>query len=256
MGRSRRRRAGGAAIAVCAGCQRQGTRFGLGDAAGPAVTGQGTPRAGCRDLEYFGVDLLDSDQAIALGIAARRRFVDLLQRTGLALPVYVVVNGMDDVPGFQDLIAALPQDARQQMLGWSSPYEPNAVWESRWSDIAVDEVTQALSEAVIQIGALSGQLSADLSFLPERVQALRRNVQMLLEPVFQGNAHSEAMRFRGLYFTARRQVPPSTPACRQSMVRPRKSPLARRSGSGASTPSVGLRSLFRACCNCVGAGNG
>ncbi|WP_024658999.1 type VI secretion protein IcmF/TssM N-terminal domain-containing protein [Pseudomonas syringae USA007] len=148
-------------------------------------------------------DLLDSDQAIALGIAVRRRFVDLLQRTGLALPVYVVVNGMDDVPGFQDLIAALPQDARQQMLGWSSPYEPNAVWESRWSDIAVDEVTQALSEAVIQIGALSGQLSADLSFLPERVQALRRNVQMLLEPVFQGNAHSEAMRLRGLYFTAR-----------------------------------------------------
>lgn len=148
-------------------------------------------------------DLLDSDRAIALGIAARRRFVDLLQRTGLALPVYVVVNGMDEVPGFQDLVAALPQDARQQMLGWSSPYEPSSVWESRWSDIAVDEVTQALSEAVIQIGALSGQLTDDLSFLPERVHALRRNVQMLLEPVFQGNAHSEAMSFRGLYFTAR-----------------------------------------------------
>lgn len=147
-------------------------------------------------------DLLDPDRSAALGLAARRRFVDLLQRLGLSLPVYVVVNGMSEVPGFQDLVAALPEDARQQTLGWSSPYAPDAAWESQWSDIALDQVIQALAEAAIQIGALSGRLTDDLSFLPERFEGLRRNLQMLLEPVFQGNAQGEAAVFRGLYFTA------------------------------------------------------
>ncbi|MDY7560403.1 type VI secretion protein IcmF/TssM N-terminal domain-containing protein [Pseudomonas sp. CCC3.2] len=146
-------------------------------------------------------DLLDTDRAAALGLSARRRFVDLLQRLGLSLPVYVVVNGMNEVPGFQDLVAALPEDAQQQMLGWSSPYSPDAVWESQWSDIALDQVIQALSEASIQIGALSGHLTDDLSFLPEGFEGLRRNLQMLLEPVFQGNSQGEAAVFRGLYFT-------------------------------------------------------
>lgn len=35
----------------------------------------------------------NAEQAAALGLAARRRFIDLLQRFGLSLPVYVVVTG-------------------------------------------------------------------------------------------------------------------------------------------------------------------
>lgn len=144
----------------------------------------------------------NAEQAASLGLAARRRFIDLLQRFGLSLPVYVVITGMEEVPGFQELIAALPQEAREQMLGWSSPYAPEAVWQSEWSDQALDQVTRALSESIIEIGALSGHLSEDLHSLPERFEALRRNVQTLLEPVFQGNAQGEAPRFRGMYFTA------------------------------------------------------
>ncbi|MCV4286381.1 type VI secretion system protein ImpL [Pseudomonas capsici] len=147
-------------------------------------------------------DLLDGERAASLGLAARRRFIELLQRLGLSVPVYVVINGMDEIPGFQDLVTALPQDTRQQILGWSSPYDPEMVWQSQWSDTALDSVVQALSEAIVQVGALSGSLSGELSFLPERLKDLRRSLQMLLEPVFQGNAQGEAVRFRGLYFTA------------------------------------------------------
>jgi len=146
--------------------------------------------------------LQDEDRTATLGLVARRRFTDLLQRLGLSLPVYVVVTGMEEIPGFQELIAALPPDAHQQALGWSSPYAPEAIWQSHWSDTALDQVTQALSEAIIEIGALSGQLSEELYCLPDRFQALRRNLQLLLEPVFQGNAQGESPRLRGLYFTA------------------------------------------------------
>lgn len=149
------------------------------------------------------VNRLESvEHAASVGLAARRRFIDLLQRFGLSLPVYVVITGLEELPGFQDLITALPAEACERTLGWSSPYPPEAVWQSPWSDQALDQVNQALSESIIEIGALSGHLSTELFALPERFEALRRPLQTLLEPVFQGNAQGEAPRFRGVYFTA------------------------------------------------------
>ncbi|UWF47097.1 type VI secretion system protein ImpL [Pseudomonas sp. N3-W] len=146
--------------------------------------------------------LVNVEQATTLGLAARRRFIDLLQRFGLSLPVYVVITGMEELPGFQELITALPEESRERALGWSSPYSPDAAWQSQWSDVALDQVYRALSESIIEIGTLSGTLSSDLYALPQRLEALRRTLQTLLEPVFQGNAQGEAPRFRGVYFTA------------------------------------------------------
>ena len=142
------------------------------------------------------------EPSAALGGLARRKFIDLLQRLGLSLPVYVVITGMEQVAGFQELIRALPKEAHEQALGWSSPFAPDAAWQSSWSDLALERVSQGLAEAIIEIGALSGQLSEELYRLPEQFQAARGNLQGLLEPVFQGNALGESPRFRGLYFTA------------------------------------------------------
>ncbi|MBV4477543.1 type VI secretion system protein [Pseudomonas botevensis] len=142
------------------------------------------------------------EQATTLGLAARRRFIDLLQRFGLSLPVYVVITGLEELPGFQELIAALPEEARERTLGWSSPYARDAVWQGQWSDQALDRLHRAVAEAVVEIGTLSGQLSADLFALPERLETLRRGLQNVLEPVFQGNAQGEAPCFRGVYLSA------------------------------------------------------
>lgn len=146
--------------------------------------------------------LVSAEQAASLGLAARRRFIDLLQRFGLSLPVYVVITGMEELPGFQDLITALPEEARERTLGWSSPFGPEVVWQTQWSDQALDQINRALSESIIEIGALAGHLKGELFGLPEQIEVLRRNLQTLLEPVFQGNAQGEAPRFRGVYFSA------------------------------------------------------
>lgn len=144
----------------------------------------------------------DIEHTTELSLKVRRCFIDLLQRFGLSLPVYVVITGMEELPGVQELVSALPAEARESMLGWSSPYLPDAAWQSQWSDQALDQVNAALSQSIIEIGALSGQLGSDLYGLPERFEGLRRALQILLEPVFQGNAQGEAPRCRGVYFTA------------------------------------------------------
>lgn len=53
--------------------------------------------------------LQDGEQAANLGLAARRRYVELTQRLGLSLPVYVVITGLEDLPGFRNFSRRCPR---------------------------------------------------------------------------------------------------------------------------------------------------
>ncbi len=127
--------------------------------------------------------------------------MELTQRLGLSLPVYVVITGLEDLPGFQELLAALPEEARERALGWSSPFAAEAAWQSRWCEQALEEITATLTESIVELGTLRGQVDNELYCLPPRLESLRGSLQALLEPVFQGNARGEAPRFRGLYLS-------------------------------------------------------
>lgn len=152
--------------------------------------------------------LFDEAAATALGQAARKRFVDIQQRLGLSLPVYVLVTGLENLPGGQALMAALSAKGRERSLGWSSPHPGQALWHSGQAAQALDEVCQALSLAIIELGTLHGQLDGELYGLPEYLAQARFNLQAILEPVFHGNAQGEAANFRGLYFTASQALDP------------------------------------------------
>ncbi|MEZ1441110.1 type VI secretion protein IcmF/TssM N-terminal domain-containing protein, partial [Pseudomonas shirazica] len=66
---------------------------------------------------------------------------------------------------------------------------------------ALEEITATLTESIVELGTLRGQVNNDLYCLPPRLESLRGSLQALLEPVFQGNARGEAPRFRGLYLS-------------------------------------------------------
>lgn len=146
--------------------------------------------------------LQDDAQVVADAIALRRRFGELLQRLGLSLPVHVLVTGLEELPGFQDLVAALPEEGRDRALGWSSPFALDAGWQGYWLDDALDQVVQGMQAAILEVGALKGELEEDLYRLPGQLDGLRGNLRVLLEAVFQGNAQGEAPKLRGLYFSS------------------------------------------------------
>ncbi|MBF3061233.1 hypothetical protein HKW90_43330, partial [Pseudomonas aeruginosa] len=93
------------------------------------------------------------------------------------------------------------EEARERALGWSSPFAAEAAWQSRWCEQALEEITATLTESIVELGTLRGQVNNDLYCLPPRLESLRGSLQALLEPVFQGNARGEAPRFRGLYLS-------------------------------------------------------
>ncbi|WAJ39839.1 type VI secretion system protein [Pseudomonas sp. GOM7] len=135
-------------------------------------------------------------------LVMRRRFTELLQRLGLSLPVHVLISGLEALPGFQELLAVLPEESREQTLGWSSPYSLDASWQSYWLDDAGDQLIQAVQAAIMEAAALKGEVAEELYRLPDQLAALKDDLRLLLEPVFQGNAQGEAPRLRGIYLTA------------------------------------------------------
>lgn len=151
--------------------------------------------------------LWSSDQAASAGLVARRKFNELLQRLGLSVPVYLLVTGLESVPGIKELADALPNDARERILGWSSPFTPGTAWHPEWSEIAIDQLVRVLSEEITELGVLSGKTEEALYLLPRQFDAIRSNLQTLCDPVFQGSALGEAPQLRGIYFCAAIPVP-------------------------------------------------
>lgn len=146
--------------------------------------------------------LWDNEDAMAYGLAARRKFNELLQQLGLSLPVYVLVTGLESQPGIKELADMLPHDARERMLGWSSPFALGTTWHPEWTEMALDRLVRVLEEEITELGALSGQVEEALYLLPRRFDAIRNNLQALCDPVFHGSVIGEAAQLRGIYFCA------------------------------------------------------
>ncbi|HUE91574.1 type VI secretion system protein [Pseudomonas sp.] len=148
-----------------------------------------------------------SDQAAATGLKARRKLNEMLQRLGLSVPVYLLITGLETLPGIKELADVLPDDARDRVFGWSSPFAPGTAWHPEWSEIAIDQLVRVLSEEITELGALSGKVEEALYLLPRQFEAIRGNLQALCDPVFQGSALGEAPQLRGIYFCAALPVP-------------------------------------------------
>ncbi|WP_191488363.1 type VI secretion system protein [Pseudomonas sp. FEN] len=143
----------------------------------------------------------DQDTAAA-GLAARRKFIDMQQRLGLSLPVYMLLSGFESLPGASNLLEVLPTAAKDAAFGWTSPYTAQTPWHPDWINQGLGQVEQTLADLLVEIGTLRGQMAAELYLLPRQLQGLHDPLRSLCDPVFQGNAMGEAPRLRGLYFSA------------------------------------------------------
>ncbi|MEO0036419.1 MAG: hypothetical protein RLZZ501_2442, partial [Pseudomonadota bacterium] len=121
--------------------------------------------------------------------------------TGLRVPVSIVIDRCDRLPGLAALIAALPEAARDAPLGWANPYALEAAFQPEWADQAVETVAAGLSDLGIQL-LLGEAAPADpdpLLLAPSEVRALLPRLKPLLAGLFQPSAYHEAFLFRGLF---------------------------------------------------------
>src|SRR5215210_3298295 len=69
-----------------------------------------------------------------------RKLWQMQQRLGFRLPVYLLVTGCERLSGFASFSGLVPAKLRDEMLGWSSPFGPDAAYRSGWVDEAFTAV--------------------------------------------------------------------------------------------------------------------
>lgn len=125
------------------------------------------------------------------------------RQSGLRVPVTVVITCCDALHGFDSLAAALPQDLRDEAVGWAMPYGLDSAFRPDWTEEAMDSIATGLSHVGMQ-ALMAPQRPADpdgLMLLPSRVRALAPRLRVLLAGMFQPSAYQQAFMFRGIYLT-------------------------------------------------------
>jgi type VI secretion system protein ImpL len=146
------------------------------------------------------------DAALELGKMARlahRRLWLAQNRFAMRFAVYVTVSGCDKIEGFSAFARALPEPMRAGMLGWSSPYDLSTTYQDAWVGEALDGVVRTVSDASAELFASKQALSDSRSFflLPNRIEALRDQLQIYTDELMRPSAYHEPFFFRGIYFT-------------------------------------------------------
>lgn len=122
---------------------------------------------------------------------------------GMSFPVYVLVTKCDEVTGFQSLCRELPQSAREEMFGWSSPYTLETAYRPEWVEEAFQNIYRYLFQLQVEVFAERGDVQDrdGLFLLPSEMQALKAPLQLYLDHVFKESSFHDSFFFRGLYFT-------------------------------------------------------
>ncbi|HEV7485290.1 MAG TPA: type VI secretion system protein [Thermoanaerobaculia bacterium] len=132
-----------------------------------------------------------------------RKLWETQQQIGFRLPVYAVITGSERLTGFGSLCNSLPESARREMLGWSSPNSVDAAYRGTWIDDAFAAISRRLEDVQMEVFA-AGTAEADwLLRLPLAVASLAKPVRVCLDNLLKSSAYHGSLIFRGLYFCGR-----------------------------------------------------
>lgn len=155
-----------------------------------------------RSLMERGPDAITRIQRRAETVAER---IHEAQHTlGVHFPTYVVLTHCEAIPGFEVFAQAMPEVMREQMFGWSSPYDTDTSYQPSWVDEAINSVHEAISVTQLDLLPHVGkQTDRDaLYLLPKHVNVLRAALKAYLDPIFKATSYRQALPLRGIYLTA------------------------------------------------------
>jgi type VI secretion system protein ImpL len=121
---------------------------------------------------------------------------------GLRLPVYVIVTKCDTIPGFQSICAEIPNQNRQNMFGWSSPYNPTISFSLKWIEEAFSSVNDFLNNLRMDILASNRphETRDGIFVFPAELATIKERLSIYISSIFKTEAYQETPLLRGLYF--------------------------------------------------------
>ncbi|MBU0887400.1 MAG: hypothetical protein KJ904_09560 [Alphaproteobacteria bacterium] len=140
------------------------------------------------------------------GADIRAQLIAACQSAGLRLPVYLVIEGAEDLPGFGDFAGALPAERLTDMLGWSCPVGLDALYDPSWPETALADMAGGIAAAVAALFGEDQSLAdpAAAYRLPESVTALTATLEAVSTAIFAPGVAPQPYGLRGLYLSGAR----------------------------------------------------
>jgi len=154
--------------------------------------------------DLAGPNRLSDDRLAARGTLFYERLSQLQTEIGLRLPIYFVITRCDALPGFADVVQALPHRVYDNMLGWSNPAPADAAYSHAWIGEAFDRLSADLTRLQLAVFADRDTVADPdgLFGLPDRIHGLAGPVAQLANALFRDTAYRESFFLRGIYLTA------------------------------------------------------
>ena len=152
-----------------------------------------------------------ADAIRPIAMRLRRMVDEALEHLQVQLPVYLIVTGLEQLPGYATFAAALPPEALQQALGHRLP-ETEVI--SAATSGRLRELYAPIAERLhaLRITALRGQVKAPgrraVYEFVEHVRALGDGLEALVKLMLEDNPFQRTPRWRGLYLTGAPQTGP------------------------------------------------
>jgi type VI secretion system protein ImpL len=160
--------------------------------------------------DFLGPGRLDADALLAKADHMHRHLLDLQQRLGLQLPIYVLVTKCDWVPGFQSFWREAPASRRDEIFGWSNGHDLDAEVTAAGFDQAFNGLTETLYRLHLDLAGKEADLADPEGALlfPTEFDRLREPLRLYCTSLFRQSVYHDAFFFRGLYFTGDGGPPP------------------------------------------------
>lgn len=158
-----------------------------------------------KELLYQDNDHLSRIETLATRLGER---IWLAQnRYALRLAVYVVITGIDELPG-GDVLHQLPKPLKDSILGWSSPHDLSQQFDPGWVEQATEQAQQNLYALATELCAAYPDASpAALALLPQRLAEAREATRVFCDRLMQAGGVHEPFFLRGLYWIGSGQTP-------------------------------------------------
>ncbi|WP_253912681.1 type VI secretion system protein [Salmonella bongori] len=162
------------------------------------------------------------------------------QACGLSLPVYLIVSGLEEIEGTQDLLTLLSDEAKRSPIGSAIPVAREAIWKSVWIDDALANTRHTLRDVITALGTLHGHTSGTLFRLPEFFPTIAPPCMIILIPcsIAAPGTNRRCYAASGLSPAA---LSPINHTCSFARIYWREKSL----------PKAGWRSRFAVCCDLI-----
>lgn len=153
--------------------------------------------------EVAGEGQLSKDDLSARGRAIYAKLWKLQNTLGMRVPVYVVVTKSDKIPGFSSLVAQLPENKRQEMLGWSSPYDIHMAFTEEWIETIFKGLRKGFNRlrASIFTRDLVDERRIGNALLPIELASMKESLGLYILTMFKESSYHDSFFLRGVYFT-------------------------------------------------------